>query len=108
MAGTVPRHQHPTECYTGGLVFMSNCSFISIILVIDRHPNFLQLFRQIHVNIYDLVNYKLTRKPAKQFPTVRELAYYCRCYNKFFPRNQAKADQLLKCLLRRVLDPEDD
>ncbi|EIN09364.1 hypothetical protein PUNSTDRAFT_68334 [Punctularia strigosozonata HHB-11173 SS5] len=61
-----------------------------------------ELIHSTHVNIQDLVDYKLVGTPVQQFPTVSDLSKYCYRHHRFFPLDVALRDTLLQHLLRKV------
>jgi hypothetical protein len=52
------------------------------------------------VNLVDLVDRQNTGQKVKVFATLKELQDYTHETGKFFPRDEAKADGLLKCFLQ--------
>jgi hypothetical protein len=61
--------------------------------------------QRVHVNIVDLVDTKKTGKPVKIFHSLHELSRYTKETGKFFPKENAYADGVLKFLLRQILFP---
>jgi len=57
-----------------------------------------------HVNLVDLVDDGV----ATVFTSVEQLSNYTKSSGKYFPRENLHAGDLLKCLLRHILDPSKD
>jgi len=66
----------------------------------------LQAVERTHVNLVDLVDTFGTRRKVTIFSTVLALSKYTVNQEKFFPRNNAKAENLLKYLLRQIMNPK--
>lgn len=60
------------------------------------------------VNIVDLIDTPVTRKPVVHFETERALSEYTKRTGKFFPAENAHAGGLLKFLLRKIMAPRKD
>ncbi|KAL4892539.1 hypothetical protein BDV59DRAFT_43349 [Aspergillus ambiguus] len=58
---------------------------------------------RVHVNIVDLVEGRQTGQKPRTFPTVGALARYTHETQRFFNRNSAKQDKILRVLLRKLL-----
>ena len=53
----------------------------------------------------DLVDSFSTQETAEIFPTEAALSGYTKSHGKFFPRDNAHAGNLLKFLLRQIMNP---
>jgi len=67
-----------------------------------RYP---QIVTGTHVNLVDLVDNSAT---LRIFSSVEELSSYSRSSGKIFPREMAYAGELLRYLLRHIMDPSRD
>jgi hypothetical protein len=65
----------------------------------------MQIVTTTHVNLVDLVRNSGT---ARIFSTVEELSAYTRSTGKIFPSEMAHAGELLRYLLRQIMDPSKD
>ncbi|TFK36319.1 hypothetical protein BDQ12DRAFT_610075, partial [Crucibulum laeve] len=81
-------------------------------LGIDPIPDSLAACREVvmrtHVNLVDLVDASNMTMHIKIFPTVKVLSAYTKEHGKYFPHDNANAGNLLKFLLRNILNPELD
>ncbi|TWU71430.1 hypothetical protein ED733_002233 [Metarhizium rileyi] len=59
--------------------------------------------KKVHVNIIDFIDSERTGEPVHKFRSVRQLAQYTQDNDKFFPKKQAKKNNLLRFLLRGLL-----
>ncbi|KAF3063761.1 hypothetical protein GL218_02484 [Daldinia childiae] len=57
----------------------------------------------VHVNLVDLVDCQRTGKRIRIFPSLEALQQYTKSREKFFPRDEAKAQGPLRYLLREIL-----
>ncbi|KAF9471705.1 hypothetical protein BDN70DRAFT_767230, partial [Pholiota conissans] len=64
-----------------------------------------QMVMTTHVNLVDLVDVFESDKVATVFDTVEELSRYTMATGKYFPREDIDAGDLLKHLLRPILNP---
>lgn len=62
-----------------------------------------QALSRVYVNIVDLLECWDTDDHPRQFNSLRQLAAYTRCENKFFNRVVAKQDKVLPVLLKKLL-----
>ncbi|KAF8148235.1 hypothetical protein B0H34DRAFT_737430 [Crassisporium funariophilum] len=58
-----------------------------------------------HVNLVDLVQSFTTKKRVEIFPSVKHLSDYTIKHEKYFPRDNVHAGQLLQHLLRHIHNP---
>ncbi|KAI9040199.1 uncharacterized protein KD926_008523 [Aspergillus affinis] len=57
---------------------------------------------KVHVNIFDLIDSRRTGAIVQRFPNRAALKEYTKDTQKIYPKQAAKADGLLKELLRRI------
>ncbi len=74
--------------------------------IIQGFIHYFQAVRSKHVNLVDLVDNFDARKKVRIFPTVLALSEYTKLHGKFFPKENAHAGNLLKFLLRQIMNPE--
>ncbi|KAF8951641.1 hypothetical protein BDZ97DRAFT_1884932 [Flammula alnicola] len=67
-----------------------------------------QTVMNTHVNLVDLVDVFESRRQVTIFRSVEELSEYTKDTGKYFPKENAYAGDLLKYLLRQILDPSKD
>ncbi|KAF5318803.1 hypothetical protein D9619_011059 [Psilocybe cf. subviscida] len=65
-----------------------------------------ELVTNTHVNLVDLVHVHATEGTVEKFSDVYKLSAYTIQTKKYFPRDNAHAGNLLKFLLRHILNPE--
>ncbi|KAJ5157857.1 uncharacterized protein N7482_008957 [Penicillium canariense] len=58
---------------------------------------------RVYVNIIDLLECWETDRSPRLFLNAGQLAAYCKDHHKFFRRNIAKQDKILRVLLKRLL-----
>ncbi|KIY71819.1 hypothetical protein CYLTODRAFT_486931 [Cylindrobasidium torrendii FP15055 ss-10] len=67
-----------------------------------------KIIEHIYVNIWDLVDYSVySGRPLLLHPTERALAVYTLTEEKVYPREKARANGLLRFLLRQILNPRE-
>lgn len=64
-----------------------------------------QIVLATHVNLVDMVG---NSGPVTKFDTVQELSDYTKDNGKYFPKEVAYAGELLRYLLRHILNPSQD
>ena len=64
----------------------------------------MQIVTSTHANLVDLVG----NGTVRIFNSVEELSDYTRTEGKIFPREEAYAGELLRYLLRHIMDPSKD
>jgi len=86
---------------------------LCIRLNIEPVPSTLKRCRQVvtdtHVNLIDLVHgYENSHQSITKFTSVKALSEYTISTGKYFPRDNVHAGDLLKYLLRQILNPPSD
>ncbi|QRV99759.1 phosphate import ATP-binding protein PstB [Ceratobasidium sp. AG-Ba] len=85
--------------------WQSLCCVLQLPEVPDDLETCQQLVGSTFVNLVDLVDTKLTKKPVQHFKNEQELSRYTCLTRKFFPLERAYAGGLLKFLLRDIFAP---
>lgn len=62
-----------------------------------------QALSQVFVNIIDLLDSRRAGTQVRTFRSRRKLAEYTKSRDKFFSRDEAKQDGLLRVLLRHII-----
>ncbi|KAF8527563.1 hypothetical protein BU17DRAFT_39287 [Hysterangium stoloniferum] len=85
-------------------VWQSFCVLLQINLVPDTISACRKKVKGVFVNIVDLVDATISRKPINRFPSERALSEYT-LNGRIFPLDRAKAGGVLRYLLRQISAP---
>ena len=61
------------------------------------------LSTKVHVNLIDLMDSRRQGTEVRVFNSYQQLVKYTRSSKKYFPRDEAKEEGLVRILLRRIL-----